>query len=204
MNKGKIVLLPVFIVTAVVLTGLIAGIIACIFTKENSVFDGTSLDYFRTMGAEESVDGIYRISKIKEFGCEGFAEITVNGQDVLSITFTTVLLDEEKYAQTVLNKTVDSFISAYSETLGFDMINEPKVNPFTNEEMYKERPEDDYEALKNGYVTFEYSYRDKEGCLWVVQLYSPRDNELNGTVMKLIDETGYDGFIPQISMEEGK
>lgn len=201
MNKGKIVLLPILIITAAVLGGLIAGIVVGLYPKENSIFTGTDLEHLKSMGAEESVDGLYRISETKEFGYEGNAEIKVMAQDVLSITFTAVLLDGDEYEETDLNKTVADFVSAYSNTLGFEVIDEAKVIPFTSDEMYKDRPEDDYEALKYGFVMFEYSYRDREGFLWIVQLFSPRDNELDGTVTKLLDETGYDGFVPQISMK---
>lgn len=201
MNKGKIVLLPIIIITAVVLCGLITGIVVSLYPKGNSIFSGTDLEYLKSMGAEESVDGIYRISETSEFGYEGNAEIKVMEQEVLSITFTAVLLDGDKYEKTNLNKTVADFVSAYSNVLGFEVIDEAKVIPFTSDEMYKNRPEDDYEALKYGFVMFEYSYRDGEGFLWIVQLFSPRDNELDGTVTKLVDETGYDGFVPQILMK---
>lgn len=200
MNKGKIVLLPI-IITAVVLCGLITGIVVSLYPKGNSIFSGTDLEYLKSMGAEESVDGIYRISETSEFGYEGNAEIKVMEQEVLSITFTAVLLDGDKYEKTNLNKTVADFVSAYSNVLGFEVIDEAKVIPFTSDEMYQNRPEDDYEALKYGFVMFEYSYRDGDGFLWIVQLFSPRDNELDGTVTKLVDETGYDGFVPQISMK---
>ncbi len=113
----------------------------------------------------------------------------------------TVLLDGAKYEQNDLYKTVADFVSAYTDVFGFEVINEPNVIPFTSDDVYKQRPEDAYEALKYGFVLFEYSYRDKEGFLWIVQLFSPRDNELDGTVTKLVDETGYDGFVPQISMK---
>lgn len=201
MNKGKIVLLPIIIITAVVLCGLITGIVVSLYPKGNSIFSGTDLEYLKSMGAEESVDGIYRISETSEFGYEGNAEIKVMEQEVLSITFTAVLLDGDKYEKTNLNKTVADFVSAYSNVLGFEVIDEAKVIPFTSDEMYQNRPEDDYEALKYGFVMFEYSYRDGDGFLWIVQLFSPRDNELDGTVTKLVDETGYDGFVPQISMK---
>jgi len=201
MNKGKIVLLPIIIITAVVLCGLITGIVVSLYPKGNSIFSGTDLEHLKSMGAEESVDGIYRISETSEFGYEGNAEIKVMEQEVLSITFTAVLLDGDKYEKTNLNKTVADFVSAYSNVLGFEVIDEAKVIPFTSDEMYQNRPEDDYEALKYGFVMFEYSYRDGDGFLWIVQLFSPRDNELDGTVTKLVDETGYDGFVPQISMK---
>ena len=82
------------------------------------------------------------------------------------------------------------------------MVETPKKLQFADDETYNDCPEHEYEALIKGYVLFEYSYRDAEGSLWIVQIYSPRDNMLSATVIKNLDLSGYVDYEPQINLQK--
>ena len=44
---------------------------------------------------------------------------------------------------------------------------------------------------------FERSYRDADGVLWILQIYSPMDNVLVGCINKYPDDSGYADYVPQ-------
>ena len=97
---------------------------------------------------------------------------------------------------------VKAFVKSYSEQNEFPIVETPKKLQFADDETYKGCPEHDYEALIKGYVLFEYSYRDAEGSLWIVQVYSPKDNMLSATVIKNLDTSGYVDYEPQINLQK--
>ena len=49
---------------------------------------------------------------------------------------------------------------------------------------------------------FEYSYRDTDGILWIVQIYSPRDNILSASVMCHPDDSGFTDFEAQVNLDK--
>ena len=121
---------------------------------------------------------------------------------VSSISFTADILTEETLKITDTEKTVADFVKSYSESLSFPIEVIPQKVRFADEETYKSCPDNDYEALIKGYLMFEYSYRDTEGILWIVQIYSPRDNILSASVMCYLDDSGFTNFEAQINLNK--
>lgn len=200
MRKGKVVLLPIFIVALLMVAGLVVGLIYkhSAHPKEKSIFVEMNTERLEQMGIKASLDGAYRIPEAKEFGYTGSGTVYAEKKNIQSIGFQTDLKNKETDQTTA--EAVRAFLTAYSDELGFTIPDHPAVVPFTDDASYQQRPADDYDALQAGYVMFEYSYRDAEGSLWISQVYSPRDHVLCGMITKQIDETGYEDFEPQIDM----
>lgn len=157
-------------------------------------------DKLNELNISESLDGTYRIDRVECFGYAGDAEFKIKGDSISTVKF----LSELEYPDNVnaAEKTVKNFVAAYSRDFSFTFQSEPTVVPFTDGETYKSRPDDKYDALINGFDMLEYSYRDKDGILWLVQIYSPTDCKLTASVTKINDETGYEDYEPQIDMRE--
>ena len=201
MRQGKIVLLPVIIIAVLMLTGLVVGLIGCNSkTQETeSIFVDMSMKRLSDMNVKASLDGIYRLSEVKEFGYTGSAEISVNKKDIDSVRFTAELLDEDNEDAVTV---VTNFVNAYSSKLGLAIDDSPILVPFTSEDVHEIDTDDVYASLLNGYVLFEYSYRDKDGVLWLAHIYSPKDGSLCGSVVKQLNEDPYIDFVPKIDMSK--
>lgn len=148
-------------------------------------------------GLKVSLDGSYKIADAEAYGYEGDASVKVKEGTVSSITFTTNLFSEVLLTADEAKEKVNAFVNAYSKEHGFNSEAEPVLIQFTSDELYAECPEDKYEALIQGYVMFERSYRDSDGVLWILQIYSPKDNILVGTINKYPDDSGYADYVPQ-------
>lgn len=189
MKKIIIFSFAAVIAVSLLLTGILAA-------KKRSGFNiwKVTADKLNELNISESLDGTYRIDRVECFGYTGYAEFKINGDNIAAVKFLCELKGEEK--------AVSDFVAAYSHELSFAFQNEPTVVPFTDGETYKSRPDDKYDALIKGFDMFEYSYRDRDGILWLVQIYSPSDNKLTASVTKITDETGYEDYEPQIDMRE--
>ena len=53
-----------------------------------------------------------------------------------------------------------------------------------------------------GYLMFEYSYRDADGILWIVQIYSPRDHIVSASVIRYYDDSGFTDFEAQVNLQK--
>lgn len=201
MKQGKIVLLPIIIITALMLTGLVVGLIGCNSKTQEaeSIFANMSMKRLSDMNIKASLDGVYRLSEVKEFGYTGSAEISVNEENIDSVRFTAELLGEDKEDAVTA---VTDFVNAYSSELGFTIDDSPILVPFTSEDVHENNADDAYTSLLNGYVLFEYSYRDRDGVLWLAYIYSPKDGSLCGTVVKQLNEDQYTDFVPKIDMSK--
>ena len=208
MRKGKIVLCPMFIVAALCIAALIGGLIFAIRSPtpesigEKLMFDISSIDELADRGLKPDLSGNYQMNEATEFGYEGVAEFKVKDENIKSIAFDVVLLESDPIKITDAEKSIKAFVSAYSERFGFPVVETPKKLQFVDDETYKSCPENEYEALLKGYVLFEYSYRDANGILWIVQIYSPKDNLLSATVIKNLDMSGYVDYEPQINLHK--
>ena len=208
MRKGKIVLCPMFIVAALCIAALIGGLIFAMRSPtpesvgKKLMFDMSSVDELEERGIKPDLSGNYLMSDATEFGYDGVAEFKVKDENIQSITFDVVLLESDSIKITDAEESVSAFVSAYSERFYFPVVETPKKIQFTDDETYKSCPENEYEALLKGYVLFEYSYRDANGILWIVQIYSPKDNVLCATVIKNLDMSGYVDYEPQINLHK--
>lgn len=208
MRKGKIVLCPMFIVAALCIAALIGGLIFAMRSptpesiEKKLLFDISSIYELEEMGIKPDLSGNYMMNDAKSFGYEGVAEFKVKDENIRSITFDTVLMESDPIKITEAEDSVKSFVSAYSEQNGFPIVDTPKKLQFADDETFKSCPKHEYEALTKGYVLFEYSYKDAEGSLWIVQIYSPKDNMLSATVIKNLDTSGYVDYEPQINLHK--
>ena len=208
MKQGKVVLCPMFIVAALCIVALIGGLIFAMRSPtpesvgKKLMFDISSIDELAERGIKPDLSGNYLMNAATEFGYDGIAEFKVKDENIKSIAFDVVLLESDPIKITDAEESVKAFVGAYSERFGFPVVEAPKKIQFTDDETYKSCPENEYEALLKGYSLFEYSYRDANGILWIVQVYSPKDNMLCATVIKYLDMSGYVGYEPQINLYE--
>ena len=97
---------------------------------------------------------------------------------------------------------VQKFVKDFADAKKLSIIENPIELQYCDEENFKNRPEDDYVALSEGYILFEYSYRDKDGVLWIVQVFSPQEDYLSGLIVKQVNEEEFEGFEPQVDMRK--
>ena len=97
---------------------------------------------------------------------------------------------------------VQKFVKDFADAKKLSIIENPIELQYCDEENFKNRPEDDYVALSEGYILLEYSYRDKDGVLWIVQVFSPQEDYLSGLIVKQINEDEFEGFEPQVDMRK--
>lgn len=208
MKQGKVIITPMILVAVLCLIGLIAGLIYGIGhsddapKSENSVFSCRTEADLQTFGFEHSLDGSYVLNESVQFGHKGFMTASVKDDAVSSITFTVDILTGESIKITETEDAVASFVESYCKNLDFPLEVTPQKVRFADEETYKSCPDNDYEALIKGYLMFEYSYRDTEGILWIVQIYSPRDNIVSASVMCYPDDSGFTDFEAQINLNK--
>ena len=208
MKAGKVVLFPIFIIAALCIAAIIGGLIFAMRSPtpesigKKLLFDISSIDELEEMGIKPNLSGNYMMNDARSFGYNGVAEFKVKDENIQSITFDVVLLESDSIKITDAEESVSAFVSAYSERFYFPVVETPKKIQFTDDKTYKSCPENEYEALLKGYVLFEYSYRDANGILWIVQIYSPKDNVLCATVIKNLDMSGYVDYEPQINLHE--
>lgn len=204
MRKGKIVILPMIILAVFIIVAFIVGIVYTFTDKDRSIFDYSTVEQIYKDENKRSVDDSFKFSGIKEFGYVGDGEIDASEENINCIWFVTNLSQDLSEDKTVIKEIVSDFVSEYSEELGFTVIEEPVEVPYCDEETYKDCPEDKCEALIDSYVLFEYSYRDKDGVLWIAQVFAPGNNTLKGLIVKQIDDSGFEGFEAQVDMQENK
>lgn len=208
MKQGKVLITPMILVAVLCLIGLIVGLIYGIgrsddaSKSENSVFSCRTEADLQTFGFEHSLDGSYELNESVQFGHAGFMTASVKDDAVSSITFTADILTGESIKITEAEAAVASFVESYSKDLDFPPMATPQMVRFADEETYKSCPDNDYEALIKGYMMFEYSYRDTEGILWIVQIYSSRDNIVSASVMCYPDDSGFTDFEAQINLNK--
>ena len=206
MSKGKVVILP-FIITAVIV--IAAGIIGIFihFTggtegeNKKSSFNYTTPAEVRADGYNLSVKNTFDITDKKEFGYAGKTEVRISDNKITSINFTFNMFEGEEINAEEEEKKIEEFVSAYSKSLQFPIVEKPFLIQFSDDEKFEKRPEDPYVGLADGYYLFEYSYRDYEGFLWIVHIYSPRDETVTASVTKYPDDSSFEGFEPQIDLQ---
>lgn len=208
MKKGKVVLAPMFIVAILCVVAIIGGLIfAMRYPTPESIgqkllFDISSINELEEMGIKPNLSGNYLMNNAQSFGYDGVVEFKVKDENIKAVTFDVVLMESDPIKITEAEDDVKAFISAFSEQNGFPIVDSPKKIQFADDETFKSCPKSEYEALIKGYILFEYSYRDAEGSLWIVQIYSPKDNVLSATVIKNLDASGYVDYEPQINLHK--
>lgn len=208
MKQGKVLITPMILVAVLCMIGLIAGLIYGIGhsgdapKSEDFVFSCRTEADLHKFGFEQSLDGSYELNESVQFGYKGFMTASVKDDAVSSITFTADILTGESIKITEAEDAVASFVESYSKDLDFPPTATPQMVRFADEETYKSCPDNEYEALIKGYLMFEYSYRDTEGILWIVQIYSPRDNIVSASVMCYPDDSGFTDFEAQINLNK--
>lgn len=208
MKQGKVLITPMILVAVLCLIALIAGLVYGIGHSENnsetevSVFSCRTEKDLKEFGFEHSLDGSYELNESNQFGYKGFVTAVVKEDSVSSISFTADILTGENLKITDAEDAVATFVESYSNGLDFPPEITPQKVRFADEETYKSCPENDYEALIKGYLMFEYSYRDREGVLWIVQICSPRDNIISASVMCYPDDSCFMDFEAQINLNK--
>ena len=205
MKAGKTLLCPMIIVGILCIVAMIAGLIFMRPAKrvENThsmtgaFFNYSNEEDLESAGITPSPDGSYKIDEANACGFKGTASVKVKESSVASVTFTTTLFSGELLTAIEAEDQVKSFVEAFSNEHGFSSKADPNIVQFTGDDQYKECPEDKYEALIQGYIMFERSYRDSEGILWILQMYSPKDNILVGSINKYPDDSGFADYVPQ-------
>lgn len=206
MSKGKVVILPFVIVGILVIAACIAGVVIhfMIGAEEEAVkssFDYKTPDEVRRDGHNLTVKNTFDIENDAEFGYTGTTEIRVSEDRITSINFKINFFEGEEINEVEEEEKIKAFVSAYSKELQLPVVEDPLLIQFTNDEEFEKRPENPYVALAEGDVLFEYSYRDTEGYLWIVRIYSPRDKTLTASVTKYLDDSSFKDFVPQIDLQ---
>ena len=208
MKEGKVLITPMILVAVLCLIGLIIGLIYGIgnFDKNEktqmSVWESRTAAELLDLGFVEALSGDYELIDSIQFGYKGRMTATLKEDTVSSITFTADILTGEALKITEAEKAVEDFVESYSKSLSFPLEVIPQKVRCADEESYKACPDNDYEALIKGYLMFEYSYRDTDGILWIVQIYSPRDNILSASVMCHPDDSGFTDFEAQVNLDK--
>lgn len=204
--KTKRKTLTIIIVSSLVLIGLIIGLVIVLNqNNQKSVFDYENAKQVLSDGYKRSIDERFKLTGIKEFGYTGDAEIDAATDTIDSTWFVTVLSDDTCTLDSEqIRILVQDYVTAYSEKFDFSIIEIPSIVPYCDEETYSNKPDDDCKALVEGYVLFEYSYRDKDGVLWLAQIFSPREDVLEGLLIKQFNDEDFNGFIPMVIMKEGE
>ncbi len=205
MRQGKIVLFPMFIVAALAVIGLILGLVfglsGCKTAEPESLLKSVSIKRLTELNAKQDYEGIYSLSGREEFGYTGEIRAEAKGEDILWVSFETALLEKDDFVQENVEKVVKEYLDAYADFIGLADELQPTVLQFTNDETYQNKPDDKVKALMESYVLYEYSVRDSQGFLWIIQICSPREELLAASAIKLIEELGFEGYEPQITME---
>ncbi len=207
MKQGKVLLFPMFIAAGLCIVALIVGLVMMFVGKDasenpsNIIFDVVDEKQLEEIGYKKDMSGDYEF-ETEVFGLEGDMVVRVANEKVTSFCFISSSESTDVLSGEEAKRFTEEFVKAYSNELGFPIIEEPKLIQFEDDDNFKNCPEDKYEALANGYLLFEYSYRDAEGVLWIIQIYSPTPNEINGAINKFPDESGYAGFEPQVNLQK--
>lgn len=201
MKKGKVVILPMILVAVFAIAALVFGLF---FLKEQpekkSIFNFHTVGQVLDAGNKRAIDDSFKFTGIEEFGYTGDGQIDVVDDKIDSIWFITNLSTEVCEAD--VKGLVTKFVEDFCEIKQLKVIENPIKLQYCDEENFKNRPEDDYVALSEGYILFEYSYRDKDGVLWIVQVFSPQEDYLSGLIVKQINEEDFEGYEPQIDMRK--
>ena len=201
MRQGKVVVLPMIIVAVLLIVSFVVGLFIFKPTDENkSIFDYFTVGQILDDGYKTAIDDSFKFTGIDEFGYRGDGQIDVVDNKIDSIWFITNLSTEvcEADVKTLVTK----FVGDFCKIKQLKVIENPIELQYCDEENFINRPEDDYVALAEGYILFEYSYRDKDGVLWIVQVFSPQEDYLSGLIVKQVNEEEFEGFEPQIDMRK--
>lgn len=201
MKQGKVVVLPMILIALFVLVAMIVG---CFFIREKpeekSIFEYQTIGQVLDDGYKTAIDDSFKFTGIDEFGYRGDGQIDVVDNKIDSIWFITNLSTDVREAD--VKSLVTKFAEDFCNIKQLKVIENPIELQYCDEENFKNRPEDDYIALSEGYILFEYSYRDKDGVLWIMQVFSPREDYLSGLIVKQINEDEFEGYEPQVDMRK--
>lgn len=202
MTKGKVVLFPVILLCVLLIIGSLIAVCFVDNQPTKSIFDYCTQADIESDGYKKALDDSFILSGICEFGYAGDGEVDTDGNAISCIWFVTNLSEDiERDAKNIADLT-EGFVISYSDKLGFAYISDPVKLQYCDDETFAHCPEDDYTALAEGYLLFDYSYRDADGVLWIAQVFSPQENILKGMLIKQINEEDFEGYEPQIDMRE--
>ena len=168
--------------------------------EEKSIFDFYTVGQVLDAGHKIAIDDSFKLTGIEEFGYTGDGQIDAVGESIDSIWFITNLSTDVNNCD--VKTVVKKFVKDFADAKKLSIIETPIKLQYCDEENFKNRPEDDYIALSKGYILFEYSYRGKDGVLWIVQVFSPQEGYLSGLIVKQINEEEFEGYIPQVDMRK--
>lgn len=201
MRQGKVVVLPMIIVAVLLILSFVVGLFIFKPSEENkSIFDYFTVGQILDDGHKTAIDDSFKFTGIDEFGYRGDGQIDVVDDKIDSIWFITNLSTEVCEAD--VKGLVTKFVGDFCDIKQLKVIENPIELQYCDEENFKNRPEDDYVALAEGYILFEYSYRDKDGVLWIVQVFSPQEDYLSGLIVKQVNKEEFEGFEPQVDMRK--
>lgn len=201
MKQGKVVILPMIFIAIFVLVSVIVGIFFIRDQSKNkSIFEYSTVEEILDDGYKTSIDDSFKLTGIEEFGYTGDGQIDVTNDSIDSIWFITHLSTDISHGD--IKEIVTGFVKGFSDNRNYPFIDSPVKLAYCDEETLKNRPDDDYTALSEGYILYEYSYRDKDGVLWIVQVFSPQEGYLSGLIVKQINEEEFEGYIPQVDMRK--
>ncbi len=202
MKKGKVVILPMYIASMVIIFAMIVGLfVGRNQTEKNSIFDFTTVGQVLDAGHNRSIDDSFKFTGIEEFGYTGDGQIdAVSGDSIDSIWFISNL--STNISDESVKELITKFANKSSKELNLSFSEEPIKLQYCDDETFKNLPEDENKALAEGYILFEYSCRDKDGVLWILQVFSPQENHLNGLIVKQINESEFEGYEPQVDMRK--
>lgn len=197
MKKGKVV---IFVGVFAIVTLTFGLVFVKGQSPKKSIFDFHTVGQVLNAGNKRAIDDCFKFTGIEEFGYMGDGEIEAVNESIDSIWFITKLSTDVDSCD--VKNTVTKFVKDFCVSKNLSIIDNPIKLQYCDEENFKNRPEDDYVALSEGYILFEYSYRDKDGVLWIVQVFSPQEDYLSGLIVKQINEEDFEGYEPQVDMRK--
>lgn len=197
-------LAPVLIFSLLVVVGMLIGIAIEAGQEKNAekdVFSINTVEQLERLDIREEIDGVYRRKEAKALGYTGLAEYKKDDNKVGTVCFTTVLSEKEQDPMTEKESVINAFTDEFFKYVKSETIPNPAVVQFTSDEFYANKPDNELDALWDGFVRYEYSCRDENGVLWIAEIYSPKEDMLCGSVTKFYSEKGFEGYIPQVNLE---
>lgn len=154
------------------------------YINEIELFDGTAaVEFYMTDG---NITEIYADFIL----FENFAEHEDDSDEIEEVAVEELSDSDKKH----IEKNFEEIKTAFSEYMGCTFESYDVLATYG-----KENVEDTDENFYSGNFIKEYSVRDKYGVLWIMR-YGAVPEYASVSICKLVDETGYEGFIPAVDL----
>lgn len=156
------------------------------YIRDIKIFDKTAdIEFLMTDDVVDEIDVYFTLFQI------GMDEEYENDTDVSDDTVEYQFTDKDKEQ---INKSFEIIKTSFGDYLGCSF-EKYDVIPIENSESLENNEENFYA----GKFLKEYSVRDKDGVLWIMR-FEASYGSATTVIYKLVDESGFDNFIPSIDL----